>query len=825
MDSHQWYRRLLAKAGVPDEKHDSLSARCLELEFASRNELAQAVSTRKWQDRVFELADLEIPREFKDKFNRILLCPPLPFGQETIKVCCELARLAYKSQVTNERDRFEQERMPLVFFSAQTHTTKQKYLCCVLTIGSRPCLVVAFAGTHQDGDWTTNLTIGPSTSQDFGGSVHGGFLTRCEHVKFSFLHRLATKYQCKTIIFSGHSLGGAISHLSCLFALRKPEFQDFEIYSCAFAAPFVFCQQVCKAVADHDWSTHFVNFVNPKDPVPRLLNLSATLTQLMDDSASLGQDVGNAVKSLKEILGSLCKGLSSMMINFVLPDDLLGGPSRKLKDLLSHPGSPLQQCLERLDVYKPSGIFVFLDSESQDGCACLESADDVTCKLGPAKLLNAKLTLEGAVASDNIRQHDIDSYALSLRSASVKKFLGSRVPEEPLELSRPRSSASFLECLSPSNDHRDPETYDVKIENVLVAKEAGSEGSVNFKASVVGLNLDLIGLDGIDMLRQDRSKLPGIRAMHFCMSDLMKFEVFVPPGDQSDISVTHMRFSPDVGYPILYTLGASNIVLEEPAAMSAQQPTEVVFNEHFLSRALKMAWLRQHHANDPKLRDELFEFDDLHKISSISAQLRNSYTTLGQSSEALCSLGETEEVKRQIKQKIEWLCPKSGLCLETKTTRNIKFVAYAGSVAVAGVSLWFTGGASILLAFLPQTNGFGTAICSLAASGAFGKLLDRYYSSVQADYDRLLAELLGGLGTRADRALAALLGETGMEKKLLEIAEAAKRNGTPVCDEGDFADLTPASADLVKERLDAIRLIRSMKELVFLELPTTRNFW
>ena len=249
--------------------------------------------------------------------------------------------------------------------------------------------------------------------------------------------------------------------------------------------------------------------------------------------------------------------------------------------------------------------------------------------------------------------------------------------------------------------------------------------------------------------------------------------------------------------------------------MSAQQPTEVVFNEHFLSRALKMAWLRQHHANDPKLRDELFEFDDLHKISSISAQLRNSYTTLGQSSEALCSLGETEEVKRQIKQKIEWLCPKSGLCLETKTTRNIKFVAYAGSVAVAGVSLWFTGGASILLAFLPQTNGFGTAICSLAASGAFGKLLDRYYSSVQADYDRLLAELLGGLGTRADRALAALLGETGMEKKLLEIAEAAKRNGTPVCDEGDFADLTPASADLVKERLDAIRLIRSMKELVF----------
>ncbi|KAK9902102.1 hypothetical protein WJX75_004516 [Coccomyxa subellipsoidea] len=104
----------------------------------------------------------------------------------------------------------------------------------------------------------------------------------------------------KRIIFTGHSLGGAVATLAALMLLNSARLgllsggspPHLNMACCTFAAPLVGSKELGVAVAEMGWHTHFLHIVRRHDIVPRLLlSPSSALTNargMLKDGALRG---------------------------------------------------------------------------------------------------------------------------------------------------------------------------------------------------------------------------------------------------------------------------------------------------------------------------------------------------------------------------------------------------------------------------------------------------------------------------------------------------------------------------------------------------------
>jgi hypothetical protein len=111
----------------------------------------------------------------------------------------------------------------------------------------------------------------------------------------------------KKLIFCGHSLGGAISHLVTLrilkkhpgkllfywresipiqFIFQKKKDLKEKIFSVGFGAPFFGDSKLAECVSESQLKKNFLTIICGKDPVPSVLNLGA-VAQNMSNNKSI----------------------------------------------------------------------------------------------------------------------------------------------------------------------------------------------------------------------------------------------------------------------------------------------------------------------------------------------------------------------------------------------------------------------------------------------------------------------------------------------------------------------------------------------------------
>ena len=169
---------------------------------------------------------------------------------------------------------------------------------CVINIASASSgddqgldtLIFAFKGTTTTANWMTNLQIAPATK--FGNDtnapyVHPGFAQEVEKF-WPNVERLleAHKATTRSVLFTGHSLGGAVCTLMWVRAKIWYRNQDFgdtrkpKVHLVAFAPgpPFMAVQpngqdlgERLSALIPYDEDEKIISVVNGLDAVPRLM--------------------------------------------------------------------------------------------------------------------------------------------------------------------------------------------------------------------------------------------------------------------------------------------------------------------------------------------------------------------------------------------------------------------------------------------------------------------------------------------------------------------------------------------------------------------------
>ncbi|KAF5194832.1 Lipase-like pad4 [Thalictrum thalictroides] len=108
--------------------------------------------------------------------------------------------------------------------------------------------------------------------------VHAGFL----HLFLSVYNdaefqnkMLRLMEKCKAIIFTGHSIGGAIASLAALWLMSLPTHHS--AMSITFGSPLLGNESLSKAILRERWGGNFINVVSKHDIVPRLLFAPLTM--------------------------------------------------------------------------------------------------------------------------------------------------------------------------------------------------------------------------------------------------------------------------------------------------------------------------------------------------------------------------------------------------------------------------------------------------------------------------------------------------------------------------------------------------------------------
>jgi triacylglycerol lipase len=104
---------------------------------------------------------------------------------------------------------------------------------------SDDAVITAFRGTQSDTDWVADSLINqrPYPYAVNSGNVHHGFLSIYETCRDTIIDTLATLPSNKTLLVTGHSLGGALAVLHILDARMNTSFSNVILYN--FGAPKV----------------------------------------------------------------------------------------------------------------------------------------------------------------------------------------------------------------------------------------------------------------------------------------------------------------------------------------------------------------------------------------------------------------------------------------------------------------------------------------------------------------------------------------------------------------------------------------------------------
>lgn len=136
-------------------------------------------------------------------------------------------------------------------------------------------MVVACRGTTDVYDALTDLNFIHRTMSLATGSAHAGFLDRAKTIPLDYFRRLLVRGE--RIVFTGHSLGGAVASLLALRLLEATGKWCHEQIQCyTFGCPFFADSELARYI-NKNYKHHFVHIVSRNDIVPKLMPLAYTL--------------------------------------------------------------------------------------------------------------------------------------------------------------------------------------------------------------------------------------------------------------------------------------------------------------------------------------------------------------------------------------------------------------------------------------------------------------------------------------------------------------------------------------------------------------------
>jgi hypothetical protein len=163
--------------------------------------------------------------------------PQLPndmLKEDVLRLSLDAARLS--NSIYSDIDVFAE--MPDGFQSLErivVNCPKKAVVCAdaILTLSPQNELHVTFRGTHTKQDWVTDLTLNFVKFTNYAGTelgwVHNGFFNRgWGLIRETLIPKLvfyAKTYPVKSIIISGHSMGGAVASLMAI-DLKNTNFVD-----------------------------------------------------------------------------------------------------------------------------------------------------------------------------------------------------------------------------------------------------------------------------------------------------------------------------------------------------------------------------------------------------------------------------------------------------------------------------------------------------------------------------------------------------------------------------------------------------------------------
>ncbi|KAJ3022567.1 UNVERIFIED_CONTAM: hypothetical protein HDU68_009039 [Siphonaria sp. JEL0065] len=154
---------------------------------------------------------------------------------------------------------------------------------------------VVFRGTEPSSsqNWLQNVTFSLTEYEDC--TFHSGYFRICQQILDSVWQRVLD-LECSQVVFTGHSLGGALAHtLHLLCLLTRFETTTIPILSLGFGSPPPFGKKTIKFFDAHKLHGRFITFVNQGDPVPMAFKAVEYFEQQIHSTTTLSQDFRTAL--------------------------------------------------------------------------------------------------------------------------------------------------------------------------------------------------------------------------------------------------------------------------------------------------------------------------------------------------------------------------------------------------------------------------------------------------------------------------------------------------------------------------------------------------
>lgn len=344
----------------------------------------------------------------------------------------------------------------------------QKYVIAICEKDGSRVLFCSFAGSHLEGDWeNTNLDIAHTVNEEeVGVSVHQGFENRSKSIPLEGVKRIALQNEVSQIVFCGHSLGGAVAHITRLrwlfgyVASNRDEFGKDNVISIGIGAPFFGGSDLRRHLQKHDgWFDGFITVVNGDDPIPRIMNLATAVDQ---------------------ISGHITRLMISTCISY------LTNPSQALHEkLLIQLQKTKKKQTDYLKLYCPVGQYLLFDTDGN--AEVKKDVDTLTMRLGAAQLFQKSPSLlKGVINHDSLAHHHINAYRKIMEESANN---GAQLYANSFPQSNTLTNIQKIEpkCLLPEIHHLMCETF------TSHSKQA------NRIIKIIGKNLDFVELNGVDI--------------------------------------------------------------------------------------------------------------------------------------------------------------------------------------------------------------------------------------------------------------------------------------------------------------------------------------
>ncbi|KAL5993122.1 Lipase-like pad4 [Asimina triloba] len=290
--------------------------------------------------------------------------------------------------------------------------------------------------------------------------VHAGFLRIFQSIFESpaeFSQVLETVNSNRAVVFTGHSIGGAIASLATLWLLSSfPSLSSSVSLLCVtFGSPLLGNEALSRAILTERWGGRFCHVVAKHDIVPRLLfaplsSMSMQLNQLLE--------FWHLRMKFPQMSGRPIAQLSNSEIYLYVLDHLAAVDARVRAKQQTEEDSASACC----DLYTPFGSYLFC---SDDGAVCMDNATAVVRML---YLLFAKASI-----SSSIEEHHL--YGDIIIKIS-QHFLKRRIFTQAVQGSADNAGMSLaLQALGMEN--QDP-TAQAARECLMMAKHMGRRPNI-----------------------------------------------------------------------------------------------------------------------------------------------------------------------------------------------------------------------------------------------------------------------------------------------------------------------------------------------------------